>query len=117
LFNLTKQEKLVILFLLAALVVGAAAVHFKDAINGFLSKPQAPAGEASFQTQAPRIININTAGEKELASLPKIGPKMAKKIIEYRQTVGPFLLKEDLKKVKGISQKIYKLLESRITTQ
>jgi len=65
----------------------------------------------------PTIININKATQKELESLPHIGPSLAKRIIEYRTNNGLFLLKEDLRKVKGISLKTYKDLESLITTQ
>ena len=47
-------------------------------------------------------ININTADEKELDSLPGVGPSTAKRIIEYRETEGSFQKPEDIKKVKGI---------------
>ena len=41
-------------------------------------------------------VNINTASQAELESLQGIGPAKAKAIIEYRETVGPFLSVEDL---------------------
>ncbi|MCX7845154.1 MAG: helix-hairpin-helix domain-containing protein [Dictyoglomaceae bacterium] len=50
-------------------------------------------------------ININFATEKELESLPGIGPSLAKRIIEYREQKGPFKDLKDLEKVKGIGEK------------
>ena len=60
-------------------------------------------------------ININTADEKALDSLPGIGPAMAKRIIEYRNTEGMFQSPEDLKKIKGIGDAKYEKLKDRIT--
>jgi competence ComEA-like helix-hairpin-helix protein len=48
-------------------------------------------------------IDINTATEKELRSVPGIGPVMAARIIAAR----PFRSADDLKKVNGIGDKNY----------
>jgi competence protein ComEA len=47
-------------------------------------------------------IEINAATAPELEQLPGIGPSLAKKIVEYRKTHGPFLEPEDLLSVSGI---------------
>lgn len=60
-------------------------------------------------------ININTASATELQKLPRIGEKVAQRIIEYREKHGPFKKIEDLMKVKGIGEKIYLNLKDRIT--
>jgi len=53
----------------------------------------------------PSSININTASESELEKLPRIGPKIAARIINYRKEVGYFTTTDDLLKVKGIGKK------------
>ena len=60
-------------------------------------------------------VNINTADEKGLTALSGIGPGTAKKIMDYRNTNGPFTSIEDLKKVKGIGDATFKKLAPHIT--
>lgn len=51
-------------------------------------------------------ININKATVQELEQLKGIGPKIAQKIIEYREKNGPFQKPEDITLVQGIGPKI-----------
>jgi competence protein ComEA len=51
----------------------------------------------------PGKIDINTATEKELRTVPGIGPVMAAHIIAAR----PFRSADDLRKVSGIGEKKY----------
>lgn len=60
-------------------------------------------------------ISINKATCEELITLPGIGPKTAKRIIEYRDTYGPFWTLDDIKNVKGIGDKKYAKLKEYIT--
>jgi competence protein ComEA len=61
---------------------------------------QAPAQTASFQ------VDINAAQWPELVQLPGIGPTLAQRIVEARQTDGPFLDHNDLRRrVRGIGPK------------
>ena len=62
-------------------------------------------------------ININEASVVELTQLKRIGPKIAKRIVEYRENYGPFVLPEDFMKVKGIGPKTFKLNKDRITVE
>lgn len=50
-------------------------------------------------------LNVNTASVEELCALKGVGPKLAEKIIEHRNTAGPFKNASDLKKVHGIGNK------------
>jgi competence protein ComEA len=59
-------------------------------------------------------VNVNAASVDELASLPGIGPSLARAIVEAR-TGSPFQKPEDLRKVKGIGDKLYERLKDRIT--
>jgi competence protein ComEA len=51
-------------------------------------------------------VDVNTADWPELAQLPGIGQKLAKRIVESRQTDGPFTSPDDLRRVRGIGKKI-----------
>jgi len=50
-------------------------------------------------------IDINHASAAELQKIPKIGPVLAGKIIEYRSENGNFTSLDDLINVKGIGKK------------
>ncbi|MFQ5579295.1 MAG: ComEA family DNA-binding protein [Nitrospiria bacterium] len=52
-----------------------------------------------------RTIDVNIASQKELESLPGIGPKLAGAIIKDRLRKGRFLRAADLLRVKGIGPK------------
>ncbi|MBD7910616.1 MULTISPECIES: helix-hairpin-helix domain-containing protein [Clostridium] len=62
------------------------------------------------------LININTANETELDTLPGIGLTRAKDIIRYREEKGGFKSIEDLKNVKGIGESSFEKLKDKITT-
>lgn len=51
---------------------------------------------------AAELININTANALLLEELPGIGTVIAGRIIDYRETVGPFTTIKDIQKVSGI---------------
>lgn len=56
---------------------------------------------------APRValeftVDVNAAGETELAQLPGIGPALARRIVDHRASAGPFRAADDLLDVPGI---------------
>ena len=60
------------------------------------------------------IVNINTATQTELESLPGIGPSLALKIINYRKENGNFSSIEDIKNVSGIGESKFEELKKYI---
>ena len=58
-------------------------------------------------------VNINTASKEELMSLKGIGEAKAQAIIDAR----PFKMPEDIKNVKGISDKIYERIKAEIVVE
>jgi competence protein ComEA len=71
--------------------------------------PSAPAAAASSG-----LIDLNTATQEALESLPGIGPKTAEKIIAYRARV-PFRSVDDLANVSGIGPKKLEAVRSLVT--
>jgi len=96
-----KRVQVCVVWMLVAWLAGGFA-------TGLLAvdKP-APAGG--------KLVNINTAGSDQLESLPRIGPKVALRIIEFRKANGPFKKTADLMKVKGIGAKMFEKLQSLVT--
>ena len=61
------------------------------------------------------LININTATVAELDTLPRIGPAIAQRIIDYRTTNGPFSSIEQIMNVSGIGPATFAQIRDLIT--
>jgi competence protein ComEA len=61
------------------------------------------------------LININTATAAQLETLPRIGPAMAQRIVEYREANGPFKTIEEIQNVPGIGPATFNGLKDLIT--
>lgn len=90
------------LMLALVLVLGAPA--------NLLAAPDARAASTTSQAK----VDINRAGTEELESLPRIGPALARRIIDYRKQHGPFKKTEDLLAVKGIGPKLLAKIRDRL---
>lgn len=79
------------------------------AASGYKALPESnlPANDSNAKQ---RKVNLNTADQKTLESLPGIGPAMAKKIINYRTKV-KFTAIEDIMQIPGISTKKFRVME------
>lgn len=73
-------------------------------------------GSAGAENASDARININTASQKELTSLPGIGDTKAAAILADRTENGFYAAPEDLKRVSGIGDATFEKLRDRITT-
>ncbi len=103
------MRTLLMLLAVAAMAVVPAAAQNKA--SG--SKPPAQAKAKANAPSGP--VNINTATQAQLESLPGLGAKVAERIIEYRQKNGNFKKVEDLMNVKGIGEKSFLKLKPLLT--
>ena len=97
---------LLILTVVALAAVGTAAEQKSPA-----SDAKAPAAKAT----ATAPVNLNTATQAQLETLPGVGAKAAQRILEYRQKNGNFKKVEDLMNVKGIGEKAFLKLKPLLT--
>jgi competence ComEA-like helix-hairpin-helix protein len=75
-----------------------------------------PSHTGATTTSAPDAapVNINTADVKELMKLEGVGRRVAEKIVEYRDTHGPFKKPEELRKVEGVGNGLWERNRTRI---
>ena len=60
-------------------------------------------------------IDLNKASVEELRALPRVGPALAQRIVEYREKNGSFHKVEEIINVRGIGESTFKLLRDKIT--
>jgi len=63
------------------------------------------------------VVNINTATAEQLDLLPRIGPALASRIIDFREANGKFKSTEELILVRGIGESLYGTLEPFVTVE
>lgn len=56
-------------------------------------------------------VNLNTASVEQLQLLPRVGPSIAMRIVEFREKNGEFKKVEDILLVKGIGSKSFEALK------
>ena len=101
-FNLTKQERLVLLVLICVVLVGSC-LHY-------ILKKYPQLSVATNLIESDKLypkIDVNTASLEALVNIPYIGNFTAQQIIKYREDKGPLTSLDQLKSIKGIKSKNY----------
>lgn len=96
-------------------ILSAAAEDSLSADSRARSGTAAPTKAVGSPANRTSAVNINRADRQALETLPRIGPAMARRIIEYRQRHGPFRKKEEIMRVRGIGPKTFEKLKPLIT--
>jgi competence protein ComEA len=60
-------------------------------------------------------LDLNRATDRDFDSLPGVGPKLAERIMKYRQSVGLFHSLDELRAVKGIGKKTFERIRPLVT--
>ena len=95
---------------------GVTIVYEQPAVQVALQEQHVPNDTAPVSVPpAQEKVNINTADASALESLPGIGPVIAQRIVEYRQTYGLFRTIDQIKDVSGIGEATFAELEPWIT--
>lgn len=110
-FNLNSQEKKVLVFIAALVLIGIGVSYFQKQTKRSIQISSFNLGPENQSTK----ININTATNEDLVKIPGIGPELALRIIEFRELRGPFSNIEELKSVRGIGDKKFQDLKGVVT--
>lgn len=102
-FDLTLQERKVILFLIASALAGIG-INFALKINSRAEK-------LVVLDRSEIKMDINRAALEDLLRTKALPEKLAKELIEYRDEHGAFSVLEEVKNIKGIGESRYKKLE------
>jgi len=61
------------------------------------------------------LLDLNRATDQDFDALPGIGPRLAERIMEYRQSAGAFRSLDELRAVKGIGEKKFERIRPLVT--
>jgi competence protein ComEA len=61
------------------------------------------------------LLDLNRATDQDFDALPGIGPRLAERIMEYRQSAGAFRSLDELRAVKGIGKKKFERIRPLVT--
>ena|SRR3989338_8088120 len=108
-FDLTKQEKLVLVNLAAVFLIGTSLHYAAKKYPRLWHLVSVIKSEKIY-----RKININRASLSELEGIPYIGPAVAKRILDYREKSGGFRSLEELKSIKGVGDGHYLKIKNHL---
>ncbi|WP_157008745.1 ComEA family DNA-binding protein [Agromyces laixinhei] len=83
-------------------------------VPGQAQPPAEAGGVASGPGGADGLVHLNSAGITELETLPRIGPALAQRIIDWRDANGPFTSVDQLLDVAGIGDAVFAGLEQLV---
>ena len=102
-----------------------AVTHAASFASDLTPVTPAPAGEslapsgsvsaAPALPNSPQRVDLNRATTADLDQLPGVGPVLAKRMVDYRKSIGRFRAVEDLRAVKGIGKKTFERLKPFVT--
>ena len=98
-----------------ARVVSDGEQIYVAAVGEVVPGPPASGPGVALGSQSEQKVNLNTADSTALETLPRIGPALAARILDWRTTNGRFATVDDLRSVSGIGDKMFAALESLVT--
>lgn len=102
-FNLTQEERKVILFVVVFALLGLGISYGRKMIPKF--EHTLALGRDIFK------LDLNQADRKKLLEIPGIGEKLAGRILDYRRERGAFTNREELKNIPGITSYRYEKIK------
>lgn len=120
-FDLTKEEKIILVFLIVSFISGLGITAYKKShqkteltVKPYKIEHFSKVNEIIKNS---RIININSLEIAELKRLPGVGQILAARIISYHKVHGPFKRIEELMQVTGIGEKKFAVIKDLIITE
>lgn len=122
--SITRHEGLAVLTLTVLFITGLTVRHVQNqqvppvAVDSLVAQPAADtvslASHAAASPSANDPLDLNTASEKRLQNLNGIGPALAERIVEYRETQRPFQRVGELQRVRGIGPRTLDEIRPRV---
>ncbi len=83
--------------------------------GGGAREPVAPTAEAAATARPAALVDLDAASAVEIETLPGIGPAMASRIVQHRDSAGPFGGMEAFCQVRGVGPALARRLRPLVT--
>lgn len=107
--NQSQKKGLISLLILISLSVG-----YKLLSRGAIEVPSSFLSQTEVASE-PELLDLNIADRAVLDSLPGIGPKLADRIVRYRELIGGYRSVRDLVNIKGLTAENLLVIEEHVT--
>ena len=116
---LTEKERLILTVLGALALLGLGMLIWQQRRPPLTVEagPTPPYAQWGARLNDAKQIDLNRATAEELERLPEVGPSLAQRIVDYRQSRGSFRQPDELLEVPGIGPKTYEALKEYVTVR
>lgn len=117
---MTSQERWLVVLVAFLVLFGSAARRYRPAPaerprpETAMHESWEEVPEGGEEGPGEERIDLNRCDVRDLERIPGLGPVLARRVIEWRETRGPFRAVEDLEKVRGIGPKTMRRVRSRV---
>lgn len=122
--DLEKTERLILVFLIFALLAGLCVGVYKRSrpmidvtVDNFGDGIYDNAVKKNALIAIEKKIDINRASIDDLIALNGIGPVLAESIVSYRRSIGHFNSIDEIKNVRGIGDSVFNKIKDRISAE
>ena len=123
-FDLKKQERVIVIFLIAILAIGSLVAVLKKTchaakvdIKSFAAYGTSENERKPVERTNAKSVNVNSASAQDIAKLDGIGESLAARIVDYRTRNGRFRSKDEIVKVRGIGEKLFNRIKDNISIE
>ncbi|MEP6645817.1 MAG: helix-hairpin-helix domain-containing protein [Saprospiraceae bacterium] len=113
--NITSDQDLLKIYGMDSLQLKSAVPYIIYGTKPLVEKPITESLKEPEKTLPKKIVDLNSASLEDLESLSGIGEVLATRILKYRNAIGGFLNKEQLKECYGLPQETIDKINDQIT--
>lgn len=91
--------------------------EFTQALDSFRASLKSASIPYSHKMKPGETIELNKADTSSLKTIPGVGPSYAQRIVKYRESLGGFVSKSQLREIWGVDNELFNQIEPFLTLE